>query len=236
MSDQLSKPLYGQYRFAKAADRLATLANLGVNDSATAGASAAIVDGATSTVNWATGNAFTITPAGATTVAFSNLSEKKIVLVVTGGAASVITWPTITWSRGVAPSDPAVGEKLLIQFTYVGTTVFGTVLTRTFAGADNGRGVATTLVYAATTDINWSTSNVFKLSIAAAVTLTFSNTTEKEIDLFIPVSGTRVITWPAMVWPGGAAPASPADTKTGWYKIRKVGATFYGFPVSVTLS
>lgn len=241
MSNQLSKPLYGQYSFVTEADRLATLANLGVEDSATRGASTAIDiadDPPNVPVDWSLGNTFTALFTDATaTLVFSNTSEKSIVVELTGGAVAVaVTWPTVTWARGLAPANLAIAEKLVVEFTKIGATVFGVVLSRTYVGTDNARGVSTTLVYAATTDINWNLSNVFKLSIAAAVTLTFSNTSEKEIDLFIPVSGTRVITWPTMVWPGGAAPGSPADTKTGWYKIRKVGSTFYGNPVSVTLA
>lgn len=102
-------------------------------------------------------------------------------------------------------------------------------------------GANTALTNAQPTTLDWSTGNVFSVTINSgsvpAMTVVFSNVSNKTVTLFIFIVGTPTIAWPGGIkWPGGAAPSVPATTKTGWYRFTQAGTTIYGEPVSLTLA
>lgn len=79
-------------------------------------------------------------------------------------------------------------------------------------------------VSTASVTVDWSAARAASISIDSSVvpalTLVFANPTDKQFDLFIRVTGTPTITWPASIkWPGGAAPAVPATGHIGWYRF-----------------
>lgn len=130
MSDQLSKPLTGQYVFLKEADRLATLKNLGVGGSVVALTEATTVD-----IDWSLGSHFYIEVIGAVTFTFSNQTEKEIVLVIASGdSAATITYPAaVLWAGAAEPADPDEDLAAVIRFISVNGVDYGISHGVTFA-------------------------------------------------------------------------------------------------------
>ncbi len=79
-------------------------------------------------IDWAVGDSFTKTLAGgANALTFSNLIPGKTIIARITGAASTLTYPTIKWAGGAAPTQTATGIDVY-TFFYDGTDVFGSVL------------------------------------------------------------------------------------------------------------
>lgn len=92
---------------------------------------------------------------------------------------------------------------------------------------------AAVAVGTSTLTIDWSASRAAVFSIDSAVvpalTVSFTNLSDKQFDIFVVVTGTPTITWPTGIkWPGGAAPAVPATGHRGWYR-------FYYYTLATTL-
>jgi hypothetical protein len=101
-----------------------TLTNPIVNGQ-TQGASVAI---AALAINWASGNVFTKTlAAGANVFTFSNQASGMVIVVRVTGAASTLTWPTVKWAGGVAPTQTASGTDVY-TFVHDGTNIYGSVV------------------------------------------------------------------------------------------------------------
>ena len=83
----------------------------------------------TQTLDLSTGNTFSFTPSGATTVLFTNAPASGIALgfsVEINGDGSAITWPTsVKWPAGVAPTATASKELYTFVTTDGGTTYYG---------------------------------------------------------------------------------------------------------------
>lgn len=86
---------------------------------------------------------------------------------------------------------------------------------------------ASTLAYAATTDIDFTVDGPQTLTLAGAVTFTFSGLAaglEKEIRI-IGDGSIRAFTFPACKFVGAAAPASLAANKVALLRLRSFGTT-----------
>jgi hypothetical protein len=79
-------------------------------------------------IDWSAGSVFTKTlAAGANTFTFSNATSGRMITVRVTGAASTLTWPTVKWPGGVAPTQTASGTDVY-TFVHDGTNIYGTVV------------------------------------------------------------------------------------------------------------
>jgi len=85
--------------------------------------------GYTQTLDLSTGNTFSFTPSGATTVSFTNPPASGLAIgfsVEVIGDGSAITWPTsVKWPSGVAPTATASKEVYAFVTTGGGTSYYG---------------------------------------------------------------------------------------------------------------
>jgi hypothetical protein len=83
----------------------------------------------TQTLDLSTGNTFSFTPSGATTVSFTNAPDSGTAVgftVEVNGDGSAITWPSsVEWHLGTAPTATASKELYSFVTTDGGTTVYG---------------------------------------------------------------------------------------------------------------
>ena len=79
-------------------------------------------------IDWATGNMFTKTIAENTTFTFANLPGagvgQYISVRITAGLGDTVTWPTVQWHNGSAPSQTSNGTDLYVLYCEAGT-VYG---------------------------------------------------------------------------------------------------------------
>lgn len=79
-------------------------------------------------IDWSLGTVFTKTlAAGANTFTFSNQASGMVITVRVTGAASTLTWPTVKWAGGVAPTQTASGIDVY-TFVHDGTSIYGSVV------------------------------------------------------------------------------------------------------------
>jgi hypothetical protein len=79
-------------------------------------------------VNWAAASVFTKTlAAGGNTITFANSADGQVIIVILTGAASTVTWPSVEWSGGVAPTQTASGVDVY-TFVKAGATIYGSVV------------------------------------------------------------------------------------------------------------
>ncbi len=79
-------------------------------------------------IDWALGPVQTKTlAAGANTFTFSNQASGMVIVVRVTGAASTLTWPTVKWAGGVAPTQTASGIDVY-TFVHDGTSIYGSVV------------------------------------------------------------------------------------------------------------
>ena len=79
-------------------------------------------------IDWALGPVHTKTlAAGANTFTFANQASGMVVVVRVTGAASTLTWPTVKWPGGVAPTQTASGTDVY-TFVHDGTSIYGSVV------------------------------------------------------------------------------------------------------------
>ena len=83
-------------------------------------------------INLATGNYFTKTISGATTLTVSNVPSAGLtatfILDLTNGASATITWWGVKWVGGTAPTLTAAGRDSLGFFTHDGGTTWSGVV------------------------------------------------------------------------------------------------------------
>ena len=85
--------------------------------------------GATKTINWNDGNVQTITLTADCTLTFSNPKAGAVyqLLITQAATTKAITWPTIKWVGGAAPTLTATAAaKDLVTLLYDGTSYYGT--------------------------------------------------------------------------------------------------------------
>ncbi len=79
-------------------------------------------------IDWSAAGSFSKTlAAGGNTFTFSNTNDGQTIVVVLTGAASTVTWPTVEWAGGVAPTQTASGKDVY-TFIKIGSTIYGAVL------------------------------------------------------------------------------------------------------------
>ena len=120
MSDQLAKPLLGQYSFLKSADRLATLKNLHV------GGATVAISGTTgaATANAALGSNFTVTRDGNFTLTVTNLDDGQTIRVL---VIATITGPvvvTVSPNDGDAVSSLASSAREVLTISKFGSLTY----------------------------------------------------------------------------------------------------------------
>lgn len=91
----------------------------------------ALIDGATIALDWNNGNVQSVTLAGNRTFTFANPitgGRYLIVLKQDATGSRTITWPTIKWRGGTAPTLTTTANKTdLITIVWDGTDYFGDV-------------------------------------------------------------------------------------------------------------
>ncbi len=79
-------------------------------------------------IDWALGCVFTKTLAGgANTFTFSNAASGMVITVRVTGVVSTLTWPTVKWAGGVAPTQTGSGIDVY-TFVHDGTSIYGSVV------------------------------------------------------------------------------------------------------------
>lgn len=79
-------------------------------------------------VDWSLSDAFTKTLSlGVNTITFSNKTAGQVIVVRLTGAVSTVTWPTVKWPGGVAPTQTSSGIDVY-TFFYDGTSVYGSAV------------------------------------------------------------------------------------------------------------
>jgi hypothetical protein len=85
----------------------------------------------TKNIDWSTGNIFEVTMTGTVTFTFSSLVAGKsitLLLIQDGSGSHIISWPTIKWSGGSAPTLTTTGSAIDVITLFVGsdgTTIYG---------------------------------------------------------------------------------------------------------------
>ncbi|MBV6442769.1 MAG: hypothetical protein EPGJADBJ_04493 [Saprospiraceae bacterium] len=89
----------------------------------------ALTDGATIAVNWNNGNTQSVTLGGNRTFTFANPksgAQYQIYIKQDGTGSRTVTWPTIKWAGGSAPTlTTTAGKTDIITITYDGNDYFG---------------------------------------------------------------------------------------------------------------
>ena len=82
---------------------------------------------AASAIDWALGDQFTKTLAANTTFTFSNSQSGQIITVFVLNTASnyTVTWPTVKWKGGVAPTQTVGAKEDIYTFINKGGTIYG---------------------------------------------------------------------------------------------------------------
>lgn len=79
-------------------------------------------------IDWSLGPVQTKTlAAGANTFTFANQASGMVIVVRVTGAASTLTWPTVKWAGGAAPTQTASGIDVY-TFVHDGTSIYGSVV------------------------------------------------------------------------------------------------------------
>lgn len=82
-------------------------------------------------IDWATGGVFTKTlGAGAQVFTFANAASGMVIIVrVTSDAGgSTLTWPTVKWPAGAAPTQTSPSGTDVYTFVHDGTDIYGSVV------------------------------------------------------------------------------------------------------------
>ncbi len=65
--------------------------------------------------------------AGAQVFTFDNEASGMVIVVRVTGAASTLTWPTVSWAGGTPPTQTASGIDIY-TFVHDGTNIYGSVV------------------------------------------------------------------------------------------------------------
>lgn len=88
------------------------------------------VSGGTPAINWNTSDSWQITLSANATFTFTNVTDNwEIIVAVTNtGSNYTVTWPTVTWIGGVAPTQTIGAHTDVWGFWKMGSVLFGAVL------------------------------------------------------------------------------------------------------------
>lgn len=78
-------------------------------------------------IDWAAGPSHSRTLAANTTFTFSNAIDGQTIIVAVTNTASnyTVTWPTVQWAGGAAPTQTVGAKTDVYTFTKVGSTIYG---------------------------------------------------------------------------------------------------------------
>lgn len=106
----------------------------GTNSTTAAAASRALIPAtvtiSASDIDWSAGTAFTKTLAANTTFTFSNTQDAQTIVVGLTNTASnyTVTWPTVKWSGGAAPTQTTGAKTDVYTFVKLGSTFYGSAV------------------------------------------------------------------------------------------------------------
>lgn len=82
-----------------------------------------------SAIDWHAGTHFTKTISGNTTFTFSNNADTlSIIVFITNTGSFTVTWPTVSWSGGSAPTQTVGAHTDVYNFVQAGGTIYGAVV------------------------------------------------------------------------------------------------------------
>lgn len=83
-----------------------------------------------SNIDWSTGSAFTKTLGASTTFTFSNQTSGQTIVVRLTNTASnwTVTWPTVLWAGGSAPTMTVGAHSDVYTFFYDGANIYGSAV------------------------------------------------------------------------------------------------------------
>lgn len=101
-----------------------------LNDSSTGGDVDVVAAIAALDIDWATAGTFTQTLSANSTFTFSNLtSGGRINVALTNTASNyTVTWPTVLWSGGTAPTQTVGAKTDIYTFLRIGSVTYGSVV------------------------------------------------------------------------------------------------------------
>ena len=82
-------------------------------------------------IDWAAANVHTKTlAAGGNTFTFSNASSGMVIIVrlTSHASGSTVTWPTVKWAGGAAPTQSTPSKTDVYTFVHDGTDIYGSVV------------------------------------------------------------------------------------------------------------
>lgn len=80
-------------------------------------------------IDWSTANTFQYGLAGNTTFTFANsVDGNSITIAVYNPSTYTVTWPTVSWSGGVAPIQTVGAHTDVYTFVQMGSTIYGSVV------------------------------------------------------------------------------------------------------------
>lgn len=85
---------------------------------------------ASTAIDWSGASTFTKTLGANTTFTFSNATDGQTIVVALTNTASnyTVTWPTVSWSGGVAPVQTVGAKTDVYTFIKIGSTYYGSVV------------------------------------------------------------------------------------------------------------
>ncbi|MCA1590976.1 MAG: hypothetical protein LC734_11465 [Acidobacteria bacterium] len=81
-------------------------------------------------IDWSVSSVFTKTLAANTTFTFSNATDGQTIVVALTNTASnyTVTWPTVSWSGGAAPTQTIGAKTDVYTFIRIGSTYYGSAV------------------------------------------------------------------------------------------------------------
>lgn len=183
---------------------------------------------------------FLTTGSSASLTNYKILASGSNINFVTTGSSVFINNSINTY---VVPSGSATVDNAIAR--YDGTT--GSKIQNSLVTIDDSGNIinynekCNTISGSGTKDIDWSTGNIFEVTMSGSVTFTFSQLVAgKSVTLVLIQDGygSHIATWPSMKWPGGNSPTltttgSAVDVVTLF--VRSNGTTVYGFSAGLDI-
>lgn len=91
---------------------------------------ASVALGSGTSVDWSLSSSFSKTLSANTTFTFANATDGQVIVMTVLNTASnyTVTWPTVSWSGGSAPTQTTGAKTDVYTFTKIGSTIFGSAV------------------------------------------------------------------------------------------------------------
>lgn len=91
---------------------------------------ASVALGSGTSVDWSLSSSFSKTLSANTTFTFANATDGQVIVMTVLNTASnyTVTWPTVSWSGGSAPTQTTGAKTDVYTFMKVGSTIFGSAV------------------------------------------------------------------------------------------------------------